>query len=74
MTPSGGLPAGSPSLRCDSAERPFARDCQDKFVKSQYEFACDFRFLSERCRKATVRVKDRCNQVTVARNQVPTAV
>src|SRR6516225_3692805 len=53
---------GSPvSLRLDPLERPFAADCRAEFVKRQYEFACDFSFVAERCRKATVRVKDRCN-------------
>jgi hypothetical protein len=49
------------SLRPHPAERPLAPNCPGKFVKNQYEFASDFRFVGRRGRKATVRVKDCCN-------------
>src|SRR5262249_43133046 len=63
---------GSPySLRLDPLERPFAAHCRAECVKSQYEFACDFSFVSERFRKATVRVKERGNQVPVRMQWVP---
>ena len=49
------------SLRPIPRSVPFAHDCPGKFVKNQYEFPSDFRFVSGRCRKDTVRVKDCCN-------------
>src|SRR5262249_8222002 len=50
---------------------PFAAHHRAECVKNQYEFACDFSFVAERCRKATVRVKERCNQVTLRVQWVP---
>ena len=46
---------------------PHAGHCPGKFVKNQYQFVSDFSFLTASCRKDTVRVKDRCIQVTVER-------
>jgi hypothetical protein len=46
---------------------PHGGHCPGKFVKNQYQFVSDFSFLTASCRKDTVRVKDRCNQVTLGR-------
>ena len=46
---------------------PHGGHCPGKFVKNQYQFVSDFSFLTASCRKDTVRVKDRCIQVTVER-------
>ena len=65
MTPSSATGAGSPFAPSPSPGVPLCAYCPGKFVKNQYEFPSDFRFVSERCRKATVRVKDRCNKITL---------
>src|SRR6478752_852537 len=44
---------------------PHGGHCPGKFVKNQYQFVSDFSFLTASGRKDTVRVKDRCNQVTL---------
>src|SRR3977135_3880151 len=67
MTPSGRLMSLPVPLRSVALVRgaPHAGHCPGKFVKNQYQFVSDFSFLTASCRKDTVRVKDRCNQVTV---------
>jgi hypothetical protein len=44
------LVAGGGSLRASSHEAPsYASDHPPKFVKNQYEFACDFKIVGHRC-------------------------
>jgi hypothetical protein len=44
----------------------YVGNCRTKFVKNQYKFSCDSKFVAGRCRKVTVRLNERCNMVTVA--------
>jgi hypothetical protein len=61
MNPSGALfaPFASPPTQRSGKAVPWgSRHCRTKFVKNQYKFACDFKFVPDRCKKATETVNN----------------
>jgi ATP-binding cassette ChvD family protein len=46
-------PFASPDLQAAAKHCVWCGECQAKFVKKQYKFTCDFKFVGNRCKKAT---------------------
>jgi hypothetical protein len=61
ITPSGALFAPfapPPTQRSGKAVPWVSGHCRSKFVKNQYKFASDFKFVPDRCKKATIKVNN----------------